>query len=102
MKTASKTRKNPAKKMSQKIIDDNEKGARKAILEDLFNDFNRSRAQVYKMNFLRGIFFGFGSILGGTVLVAMLIWLLNITGQLVPGVAGFIDQIIDVMQSNRR
>jgi uncharacterized membrane protein YfcA len=86
--------------MAKKIRDDNERGARQAILEDIFNDMNRSRFTVYKMNFFRGIFFGFGSILGGTLLIAFLIWLLNLTGALVPGLANFINDVVHVIQQN--
>jgi len=85
-------------KVKSKIRDDNERGARQAILEDLFNDFNRSRFTVYKMNFVRGLFFGFGSILGGTVVIALLIWVLSLTGALVPGAASFVNDIIQVIQ----
>lgn len=86
------------KKTRNKIRDDNEKGAREALLEDLFNDFNRNRWTVYKFNFVRGIFFGFGSVLGGTLLIAGFVWLLNLTGHLVPGIAGFVDHVINLMQ----
>ena len=90
------------KRIKQKIREDNERGARQSALEDLFNDFNRNRFSVYKMNFFRGIFFGLGSVLGGTVVIAMLVWLLNLTGHLVPGVADFVNQIVDTVQSSRR
>ena len=89
-------------RMAQRLHDDNEKGSRQALLEELFNDFNRSRYEIYKINFFRGIFFGFGSLLGGTILIVLLVWVLNLTGQLVPSVAGFIDQILSVMQNSRR
>lgn len=89
-------------RMSQRLHDDNEKGSRQALLEELFNDFNRNRYEIYKINFFRGIFFGFGSLLGGTMLIVLLVWVLNLTGQLVPSVAGFIDQILSVMQNSRR
>ncbi len=89
-------------KLRRKIVIDNEKGARKTVLEELFYDFNRSRYQVYKMNFIRGIFFGFGSVLGGTVVIAILLWLLNITGALVPGVAGFVDGVTDSIKQVER
>lgn len=88
-------------RIKNRVKGDNEKGAREAVLEDLFNDFNRNRFEVYKMNFFRGIFFGFGSLLGGTVLITLLVWILNITGQLIPGIAGFVDQIISVMQQKQ-
>lgn len=55
--------------------------ARRAIMEDLFYDFYRNRHQVYWMNFVRGVFFGFGSLLGGTIVVAIVVWILaQITG----------------------
>ena len=88
------------KKLKNNVSNDNEKGARIAVLEDLFNDFNRNRYTVYKFNFVRGIFFGFGSVLGATVLVTLVVWMLNTTGQLIPGVAGFVDGVVDVMQQS--
>ena len=84
---------------ARQIKQANETDARKAILEDLFYDFHRNRAEVYKMNFVRGIFFGLGSVLGGTILVALFIWLLNAIGLLVPSLADFIDSIIKVMST---
>ena len=88
-----------ATKLAQQVKQANETDARKAILKDLFYDFHRSRAEVYKMNFIRGIFFGLGSVLGGTILVALFVWLLNAIGLLVPSLADFIDSIIKVMST---
>ena len=51
---AEKPTKKQPNKLAQKVIRDNENGARQAILEDLFFDFHRSRRQVYWMNFIRG------------------------------------------------
>ena len=78
MEKAKKT----AKKVSRKIKEDNEKGSRQALLEDLFYDFNRSRVEIYKMNFIRGIFFGLGSVIGGTVVIALIAWVLSLFVQL--------------------
>lgn len=89
-------------KIKRQVRQDNERGAREAVLEDLFNDFNRSRFTIYKFNFFRGIFFGLGSVLGGTLVVALLIGLLNFTGHLVPGIADFLNNIIDVMQRSHQ
>jgi len=90
------------KKTKRKVYDETERGAREAMLEQLFNDFNRSRFTIYKFNFFRGIFFGLGSILGATVVVALIVWLLNLTGQLIPGVADFVNQVVDVMERGRQ
>lgn len=84
-------------KIKTKINNDNEVGAKRQLLEELFNDFNRSRVQVYWMNFTRGIFFGFGTLLGGTVLVALLIWILGRFDSL-PYIGEYIRNIINTMK----
>ncbi|MES2875911.1 MAG: DUF5665 domain-containing protein [Patescibacteria group bacterium] len=73
--------------------ENNERGARQAVLEDLFYDFNRSRVQIYKMNFVRGILFGAGSVIGGTVVIALLVWALSLLGNVVPPLGEFFDGI---------
>jgi hypothetical protein len=50
---------------------------RKVFLDDMFNDLYRNRRRIYGLNFFRGVFFGLGTFLGGTVVVAFLIWLLS-------------------------
>ena len=88
-------------KLKRSVKENNERGARESVLEELFNDFNRNRFSVYKFNFMRGIFFGLGSVLGGTVVLGLLVWILNISGHLVPGIADFANNIAHVMQSRR-
>lgn len=91
--------------IKQRVVDrvkrDNENGARRGLLEELFNDLHRSRKQVYWMNFVRGLFFGFGSVLGATILVAILIWMLSRMGDIFPPLADFINTLIDTMQRRR-
>jgi len=72
-----------------------ERGARRAILEDLFYDFHKSRRQVYAMNFFRGIFFGFGTVIGGTVVVVVVIWVLGRLDHFFP----FIDSFVKALQT---
>jgi hypothetical protein len=85
--------------MLNKIKKDNESGARRAILEDLFYDFHSSRRQVYMMNFFRGMFFGFGSVLGATLIIGLLIWLLSLLVDLPGGVGSFIQYIVDTVKN---
>lgn len=80
------------KRTTKKIKQDAEQGARRNLLEDLFQDFNRNRTQVYKLNFFRGIFFGFGSVIGGTIIVAVLAWVLSFFVD-VPGIGDSIQQV---------
>ena len=87
-----------AKKVKDRIKSDNERGARENFLEDLFHDFHRNRVQVYKMNFIRGIFFGFGSVIGGTLVIALLAWVLSFFVA-IPGIG---DQIEKAQQTIQR
>lgn len=91
----------PIKKVTEKIARDNEIGARKNLIEELFYDFHRSRRQIYSMNFFRGLFFGFGSVLGATLLIAITVWLLGKFGDVFPPLADFINNLIDAMQRRR-
>jgi len=99
--TQKEVKKTKSKKVAEKLKADNERGARQAILEDLFYDFHRSRRQVYGMNFFRGLFFGFGSVLGATLLIAITVWLLGKFGDVFPPLADFVNNLIDTMQKRR-
>ncbi|MCD8561617.1 DUF5665 domain-containing protein [Candidatus Saccharibacteria bacterium] len=88
------------KKAVEKVKKENEFGARRAVLEDLFYDFHRSRAQVFWMNFTRGIFFGVGSVIGGTLVVAFVIWLLSLLTDIPGGLGDFIQYIVDTVNQS--
>lgn len=90
------------KKAVHKVKNDNENGARKAILEDLFYDFHKSRRQVYLTNFFRGVFFGVGSVLGGTVVIALIVWLLHLLVDIPGGVGDFVQYIVNIVQQGPR
>lgn len=66
------------KKIAKDIKDDQVKGAPRALLEDLFEDYYKHRRELYFMNLIRGVFFGFGSVIGGTLVVALLLWILSV------------------------
>lgn len=88
-------------KVFSKVKQDNERSARANLIEDLFYDFHSSRKQIYAMNFIRGLFFGFGSVLGATLLIALLVWTLNWFGGLFPALADFLNNLTDTMQQRR-
>lgn len=73
----------PRKKGALKQIidrhkDKSERDAQEEILQDLFHDMYKNRRRIYKMNFVRGIFFGLGSVIGGTLVVALVVWLISL------------------------
>lgn len=65
------------KTVTEKFANDQAKGAQQDLVEQLFDDHYKHRGRIYQVNFFRGISFGFGSVLGATVLVAILLWLLS-------------------------
>ena len=76
-----------------------EDAAKMAILDDAFQDFHKRRWRIYKLNFVRGLFFGIGSVLGGTVLIAGLIWLLSLLVDLPGGIGNIVRFIVDQVQN---
>lgn len=88
------------KKLLKKNKENNEQAARRTLIEELFQDFHRSRAQVYWMNFFRGIFFGVGSVLGGTLVVALVLWILTLFADIPGGFGDFIQYIVDLVRAD--
>lgn len=89
------------KKLAQKISRDQQIGARRGVLEEIFNDYYKSRHNIYKVNFVRGIFFGLGSVLGGTIVVAFLIWLLSFFVQ-IPGIGDAVQKAQTTIESGTK
>lgn len=87
------------KKVVKQIKKDNEIGARKDLLEQLFHDFHKSRKEVYWLNFIRGIFFGVGSLLGGTIVIALVVWMLSWLTDIPGGFGDFIQYVVDTVQN---
>ena len=73
--------------------------AEQKMLINLLDDMYMKRGRVYRMAFFRGIFFGFGSILGGTLLIAVAIWLLSQLVNIPAGIGDFIQSIVDTIQN---
>lgn len=87
-----------AKRVARKVKKESEFGARRAVLEDLFYDFHSSRVQVFWMSFFRGIFFGVGTIIGGSLVVALLAWILSLFTDIPGGFGDFIQYVVDTVR----
>ena len=86
------------KEIREKKLEKKDLTAEEAILEDLFYDFYRNRGKVYKVNFYRGIFFGLGTFLGGTVVVAIVVFILTWISSTLPRDLTIIDWLLDVLR----
>jgi hypothetical protein len=83
----------------ESFANDQVRGAQRELLEELFNDIYVHRKRVYWVNFIRGLSFGVGSVLGGTILVAVVIWVLSQFVEWFPLLGDFVRQIIHAAQS---
>ncbi len=88
---------NAFKNFSDSSKEKQEVNARRTLLEELFQDYYNQRYKLYRMNFLRGIFFGFGSVLGGTLVIALVVWLLTILVNL-PVAGDYVKDIRNTIQ----
>lgn len=66
---------------------------RSAVLEDFFEDFYRLRRRIYVMNFIRGVWFGVGTFIGGTLVLAALLWFLSLAERI-----PFMTEIVRTLQ----
>lgn len=90
--------KKQVKKAASKVKKDQEANAKKIVLQELFNDLYDNRISVYRMNFIRGIFFGLGGALGGTVLIALLVYALTLLSGIIPGLGDFFEGITKLLE----
>ena len=91
-------RKPSSQPLPQKLADNTAKGAYGAMLEDLFQNMYQQRFKIYWMNFIRGVMFAFGSVIGATIMVALLLWLLSLFDQ-IPIVGHFVDTVRETIRN---
>lgn len=70
--------KRASNKPSDRLKKQAEKNLKYKVVEDIFNNYSLNSSRIYKVNFMRGLFFGAGSVIGGTVGVALLVWFLSL------------------------
>lgn len=66
-----------ARSKEQQVAHKAAEQTREAVLDSLFEDMYKNRWKAYRLNFMRGIFLGLGSAMGGTIILAFLVWLVS-------------------------
>jgi hypothetical protein len=86
-------------KSPKRILIENREEVAKA-LEILFAAGYVDRKKLYWENFVRGIFFGVGGVIGATVVIAFLIWFLSLFDS-VPLVGPLFDETKNTIQQSK-
>ena len=58
--------------------------------------FNRTR--LYRMSFVRGIFTGLGSVIGATIVIALILWILSLF-EFIPLIGPIFENLQDTVDS---
>ena len=95
-----------ADQLELKIADSSHKPERHGLTDkqrddvrDIFeNIYTVNKWRIVRINFLRGLAFGLGTFLGGTIVVAILVWILSQTIDIFPPVRDFVERIIQSLQ----
>lgn len=83
---------------NKSIKDKKELAAKRQLLDEIFEDVYSNRRRVYRINFVRGICFGFGSILGGTVIVAVIVWVLSRIASWFPVISDVTNNVVNTLK----
>jgi Domain of unknown function (DUF5665) len=70
------------------------------MIEAMYDAVNPDRKALYRSAFLKGIAGGIGGIVGATVGIALLLWILSLFGQ-IPLVGHFVDSIRHTLQARK-
>lgn len=85
----------PKKNPKQVLIENREQVAK--ALELLFAAGYVDRKRLYIENFFRGIVFGAGGVIGATVVIGIVIWILSLFDQ-IPLIGPFIDNTRETIE----
>lgn len=68
------------------------------MLENIYQTGYIDKNQMYKMSFVKGLLSGVGGVLGATLVVALLLWVLSLFDS-IPFIGPVIDSIRDTVES---
>jgi len=68
---------------------------------NLYDELKPDRAALYRTNFLKGLVSGLGGVVGATVGIALLLWLLSLFGQ-IPFIGHFVDAVRHTLQNRTK
>lgn len=67
-------------------------------LESMYDAVNPNRTALYRTAFLKGVAQGVGGIIGATIIIALVIWLLSLLGH-IPLLGPLVDSVRHTLQN---
>lgn len=71
------------------------------MLENIYESGYVDYAKTYKMSFLKGMIAGFGGVIGATIVVGLLLWILTLVGN-IPLIRPVVRNIQNSIDQNPR
>lgn len=71
------------------------------MVESIFESGYADRNKTYKMSFIKGVLGGLGGVIGATVVVAILLWILSLLGN-VPFLDRITENVQDTVEQSQR
>lgn len=87
----------PTKNPKAKSVDYEQLGK---MLSNIYETGYIDRNQAYKMSFVKGLFAGLGGVVGATILVALVLWILTLFDS-IPLIGPLTLQIQNAVESSR-
>lgn len=69
------------------------------MLENIYSSGYIDKNQTYKNSFVKGVMGGLGGVIGATIVVALLVWVLSLFHE-VPLIGPFVDKVEQTVNSN--
>jgi hypothetical protein len=69
-------------------------------LEAVYDTLNPSRGSVYRTAFLKGVFAGVGGVIGATLVITLLLWILSLFDS-IPFIGGFFESLQESIKPDK-
>jgi uncharacterized membrane protein YfcA len=70
-----------------------------AMIESMYDAINPDRKSLYRTAFIKGMLSGVGGVIGATIIIALLLWLLSLFAQ-VPILGHFVESVRRTLENH--
>lgn len=67
-------------------------------IENIYETGYAERSRIYKMSFIKGLMAGFGGVIGATIIVALVLWVLSLFNT-IPIIGPFVEKVQETVDT---